>query len=173
MATRFAWPCAWLLACELQRWRAWPRRAAVAALVLTSLVCVTIDGGRGRLQPYRELVALLDREGATRVAGDRRTIVPLRVLEGLAPRHTLLDLRDQPALPPGTVVVARYRGAKMPAGPTLVEVTRIFPPTTLYRRVLASSRTQRVLRIVRGAVRMQSLRGGPAPPELIVYRVAR
>jgi hypothetical protein len=168
-------PAVLLLAAEIvQRRRRVTRAAIVAVLVGSSIVCVYVDGGRMRLQPYRQARTVLADAGASVVLVEPGLSLPLLFVDGFTPAYTVRTLEAGAVPPSGTVLVvgseAEVRRVEALAGVEVV--TRIAKPKAVYQRLLRNPLVMAMLRLTRPIERVQDLEGKTAGgPALVVYWV--
>ena len=164
-----------MLAHDLITRRRWRTRALLTgALVVTSIACVALDGGRLRVRPFEETRGVLAQAKAVRVAVDPWTLrFPLLFVEGFAPRYSLATLTGGSPPPAGAFVVmtddvARQRVATWPGAERIASIPQ---PDSLYLSLLRNPAIGAVLRATRPEYRMRDLDRKAGSSRLEIYRV--
>jgi hypothetical protein len=163
-----------LVAHDLVAHRRWRTRALVtAALAVTGVACVALDGGRLRLRPLEEARAVLAQARAERVVVEPWLRPPLLVAEGFAPRYAVATLDAASAPPSGAfVVVADDDGRRRVAAlPGAERIASIGQPPSPYLALLRNPAVGAVLRATRPGYRLRDLEAKARPWTLEVYRM--
>lgn len=173
-----------------------PRRAAAlaAAIAVTALLCVVVDGSRWRSHGYAQVRDLIASRRPTRVVVEASLLMPFLFFEGYEPAIPVAVLSADAAGPrvverdgdrpgerpaalatPGTYVVARERALRRWLGgqDALTLVERFPPPDTPYRRLLRNAAVRQLLALARSPYRMRELEESATARDTIAVYAAR
>jgi hypothetical protein len=148
-------PAMWLLGSELARRSRTTRWLVLAALAVSSVICVAVDGGRARMPRFERVHAALVAEGARRVVAPESFLYGLRVAAAYRPPYELAALESTPD-PRDALVVVDDPATLAQLGGAETRAELVFPPT-FYERLLATPPVMALLRHTRNQDRLVDL----------------